>query len=81
MTSRTLLFVQAKLPKQPFRATVLRGIPLLENKKVWGFPDLKIEKYEIHIHAFVHSINGKFIMFDPHLHKIIFEICTAFSQK
>ena len=49
-------------------------IPFLENKKVWGFAYLKIEKlqeinfmlfdrYEIPIQAFVDFIDGKFIIF------------------
>ena len=48
-------------------------IPFLKNKKVWGFPYLKIEKlrhshfmffdrYEIQIQAFVDSINAIFII-------------------
>ena len=61
-------------------------IAFLENKKVWGYPYLKIEKlsnalfmffdrYEIHIQAFVHLINGKLIISNPHLHKNVFGIC------
>ena len=60
-------------------------IPLLENKKVEGFTYLKIKKatkcpfmlldrYEIHIQALVDFINGKLIIFSPHLHENIFEI-------
>ena len=49
-------------------------IPFLENKKVWGFPYLKIKKlphfhfmifdrYDIHIQAFGDVFYGKFIIF------------------
>ena len=37
------------------------------------------DRYEIHVQAFVHFINGKWIISDPHLHKIIFEICIQNS--
>ena len=69
------------------------GIPLIENKQVWGFPYLKIDKlqeinfmlfdrYEIHIQASVHFINGKLIIFNPHLHKIILRnIYSTFTYK
>ena len=39
------------------------------------------DRYEIHIQAFVHFINGRLVMFNPHLHKIIFEICIQKAQE
>ena len=62
-------------------------IPFLENKKVWGFPYLKIhnfggfttfifhvfDRYEIHIQATANVFNGMFILSDPHPHKQIFQ--------
>ena len=53
-------------------------LPLFENNKVWGFPYLNkvierpfhvFDRYEIHIQAFLYFINGKLIIFNPHLHK------------
>ena len=38
-------------------------------------------RYEIHIQAFVHFMNGKFTIFDPHLHKITFKLCTQIPHK
>ena len=32
------------------------------------------DRYEIHIQAFVHFNNGELIIFNPHLHKNIFQI-------
>ena len=70
-------------------------LPLFENKTVWGFPYLEINKfggftkfmfhvfdrYEICIQAFVYVINGKFIIVHPHLRKIILEVCIHFFTK
>ena len=51
------------------------GIPLPQNRKVTNNPFRVFDRYEIHIQAFVHFINGKVIISNPHLHKIIFKIC------
>jgi len=67
-------------------------LPLFENKKVWGFPYLKIEKlqeihfmffdrYEIHIQAFVHFINAKLIMFQSSSPQKYFKNVYSTSQK
>ena len=34
------------------------------------------DRYEFHIQAFIHSINGRLIIFNPHPHKTIFEMFT-----
>ena len=39
------------------------------------------DRYEIHIQAFVHFMNGKIIIFNPHLHKSISRICIHNSTK
>ena len=45
---------------------------------VWWFTKFVFhvfDRYEIHIQAFVHFINGKLIIFNPRLHKNILRIC------
>ena len=39
------------------------------------------DRYEIHIQAFANVFYGQFIIFNPHLHKIIFEICDHIFTK
>ena len=64
----------------------------MEIKQFGEFPCLKIEmlpnfhfmffdRYEIHIQAFVHSINENELFFDPHLHKTISRICIQNSTQ
>ena len=48
------------------------GVPLLENRKVTRNPFHVFDRSEIHIQAFLDSINGKFIISDPHLHIFFF---------
>ena len=66
-------------------------IPFLENKKVWGVPYLKIEKlppfhfmcfdrYENHTQDFANVLYGKFIIFNPHLRKIIETYILIFKK-
>ena len=68
------------------------GIPLLENKKVQGFPYLKIEvlpnshfkifdRYEIHIQAFVHFVYGQFIIFRSSSSQNYFQLINSFLYK
>ena len=47
------------------------GIPLPEIEKLQEFLFMFFDRYEIHIQAFVHFINGKVIIFNPHFHKSI----------
>ena len=41
-----------------------------------NFHFMCFDRYEIHIQAFLDFINGKFIIFYPHLHKITLKIRT-----
>ena len=47
----------------PFLENKKLGTPLPENKKVTTFPFHVFDRYEIHIQAFLDSINGKIIIF------------------
>ena len=38
------------------------------------------DRYEMHIQAFVDFMNGKLIIFNPHLRKLILRICTQTTQ-
>ena len=55
------------------------GFPYLKIDKFGGFTKFifhVFDRYEIHIQAFLYFINGNLWMSVPHLHKIIFNICT-----
>ena len=58
----------------PFLENKSLGIPSPENKKVTTFPFHVFYKYEIHIQAVVHFVEGRFVISDPHLHKIYYEM-------
>ena len=49
------------------------GNPLPENTKIPHLHFMFFDRYETHIQAFVDFINGKLIIFSPHLHKTYFQ--------
>ena len=73
-----------------YRLFNIRWFPSLKIKKfgdslTWKkwphFHFMFCARYEIHIQAFLCFINGKLSFSDPHLHKIVFKICTHKSNK
>ena len=50
------------------------GIPLPEIGNLSNPRFMFFDRYEIHIQAFLYFINGKLIIFNPHLQKNIFKI-------
>ena len=68
----------APLVAQP---AVTRGFPYLKIEKLQEIHFMFCDRYEIHIQAFVHFIDRSSSFFNPHLHEIIFEICTQICIK